>query len=223
MIPPLSGYAQRGAENYNARETQEGLLPKQSPDVTTLLRAWSRGDGTALERLTPLIYDELRRLARGHIRRERAGHSLPPTGLVNEAYLRLVDASDIDWQNRTHFLSVSSRIMRRVLIDAARRRAAQKRDVAAHRADGTAVDVDRIAAAGSDRAATLCALDDALEALARLDPRRAQVIELRFFGGLSVDETAGVLAVSPQTVMRDWKLARAWLMRELRHMGGNAR
>jgi RNA polymerase sigma factor (TIGR02999 family) len=189
----------------------------QSQDVTTLLRAWSRGDGTALERLTPLIYDELRRLARSHIRRERAGDSLAPTGLVNEAYLRLIDASAIEWQDRVHFLSVSSRIMRRVLIDAARRRSAQKRGAAA-RADG-AVDVEHIPAAGSDRAAALCALDDALEALARLDPRRAQVIELRFFGGLSVDETAELLAVSPQTVMRDWKLARAWLMRELRHAG----
>lgn len=195
----------------------------QSQDVTTLLRAWSRGDGTALERLTPLIYDELRRLARSHIRRERGGHSLPPTGLVNEAYLRLIDASDIEWQDRAHFLSVSSRIMRRVLIDAARRRTAQKRGAAERCADGPAVDFDRIAAAGSDRAATLCALDDALAALARLDPRRAQVIELRFFGGLSVDETAEVLAVSPQTVMRDWKLARAWLMRELRHAGETSR
>lgn len=195
------------------------MASAQSQDVTTLLRAWNRGDGTALERLTPLIYRELRRLARSHLRRERAGHSLPPTGLVNEAYLRLVDASDIEWQDRVHFLSVSSRMMRRVLIDAARRRAAQKRGAAAH---SPVVDVDRIAAAGSDRAAILCALDDALEALARLDPRRAQVIELRFFGGLSVDETADVLAVSPQTVMRDWKLARAWLMRELRHTGGSA-
>jgi RNA polymerase sigma factor (TIGR02999 family) len=189
------------------------LPAPQSQDVTTLLRAWSHGDGTALERLTPLVYDELRRLARSHIRRERAGHSLAPTALVNEAYLRLVDASDIEWQDRAHFLSVSSRIMRRVLVDAARKRTAHKRGDAARRADG---DVDRIPAAGSDRAAALCALDDALEALTQLDPRRAQVIELKFFGGLSVDETADVLGVSPQTVMRDWKLARAWLMRELR-------
>jgi RNA polymerase sigma factor (TIGR02999 family) len=203
---------------------REGLLPPPlSQDVTTLLRAWSHGDGTALERLTPLIYDELRRLARSHIRRERAGHSLAPTALVNEAYLRLVDASDIDWQDRAHFLSVSSRIMRRVLVDAARKRTAQKRGAAARRADGGDGDVDRIPAAGSDRAATLCALDDALAALTRLDPRRAQVIELRFFGGLSVEETAGVLTVSSQTVMRDWKLARAWLMRELRAGGARTR
>jgi RNA polymerase sigma-70 factor, ECF subfamily len=194
-------------------------LPRTpSHDVTSLLRAWNRGDGTALERLTPLLYDELRRLARSHIRRERAGHSLPPTGLVNEAYLRLIDAADIEWQDRAHFLSVSSRIMRRVLIDAARRRAAHKRGATA-RADGPAVDLDQIPSAGSDRAASLCALDDALEGLAQLDPRRAQVIELRFFGGLSVDDTADVLGVSAQTVMRDWKLARAWLMRELRQAG----
>jgi RNA polymerase sigma-70 factor (ECF subfamily) len=192
------------------------LPAPQSQDVTTLLRAWSHGDGTALERLTPLIYDELRRLARSHIRRERAGHSLAPTALVNEAYLRLVDASEIEWQDRVHFFSVSSRIMRRVLVDAARKRTAQKRGAGGLRADGSSVDVDRITTAGSDRAATLCALDDALEALTRLDPRRAQVIELRFFGGLSVDETADALGVSPQTVMRDWQLARAWLMRELR-------
>lgn len=197
----------------------EGFLP-QSQDVTALLRAWSGGDAAALERLTPLIYDELRRLARSHIRRERAGQSLPPTGLVNEAYLRLVDVSGIEWRDRTHFLSVSSRIMRRVLIDRARRRTAQKRGAGAD-ADHSIVDPDRLPAANSDRAAALCALDDALSALERLDPRRAQVIELRFFGDLSVDETADVLGVSPQTVMRDWKLARAWLIRELRQTGAS--
>jgi RNA polymerase sigma-70 factor, ECF subfamily len=197
----------------------EGFLA-QSQDVTALLRAWSGGDAAALERLTPLIYDELRRLARRHIRRERAGQSLPPTGLVNEAYLRLVEVSGIEWRDRTHFLSVSSRIMRRVLIDRARRRTAQKRGAGAA-ADHSIVDPDRLPAANSDRAAALCALDDALSALERLDPRRAQVIELRFFGDLNVDETADVLGVSPQTVMRDWKLARAWLIRELRQRGAS--
>jgi RNA polymerase sigma factor (TIGR02999 family) len=182
--------------------------------VTTLLRAWARGDETALERLTPLVYDELRRLARRHLRRERAGQTLQATALVNEAYMRLVDVSGIEWQDRAHFLSVSSRIMRRVLIDAARSRAAQKRAGGVERVPDS--ELDRVAAHGSDRAAELCALDDALESLARLDSRRAQVIELRFFGGLSVQETADVLKVSPQTVMRDWKLARAWLMSELR-------
>jgi RNA polymerase sigma factor (TIGR02999 family) len=160
------------------------------------------------------MYEELRRLARRHLRRERAGQTLQATALVNEAYMRLVNVSGIEWQDRTHFLSVSSRIMRRVLIDAARSRAAQKRAAGVERVPDSAL--DRVATRGSDRAAELCALDDALDALARLDARRAQVIELRFFGGLSVEETAEVLKISPQTVMRDWKLARAWLMRELR-------
>jgi RNA polymerase sigma factor (TIGR02999 family) len=184
------------------------------------LKAWGGGDAAALERLTPLIYAELRRLARSHIRRERAGHSLPPTGLVNEAYLRLVDVSGIEWQDRTHFLSVASRIMRRVLIDRARQRTAQKRGGGGH-ADHSIVDADRLPSPNSERSAALCALDDALSALERLDPRRAQVIELRFFGDLSVDETADVLGISPQTVMRDWKLARAWLIRELRQTGAS--
>jgi RNA polymerase sigma factor (TIGR02999 family) len=141
---------------------------------------------------------------------------LQATALVNEAYMRLVDVSGIEWQDRTHFLSVSSRIMRRVLIDAARSRAAQKRAAGVERASPSEIELDHLPARGSDRAAELCALDDALDALARMDARRARVIELRFFGGLSVEETADVLNVSPQTVMRDWKLARAWLMRELR-------
>jgi RNA polymerase sigma factor (TIGR02999 family) len=189
------------------------VQPRQV-EVTTLLKAWARGDETALERLTPLVYDELRRLARRHLRRERAGQTLQATALVNEAYMRLVDVSGIEWQDRAHFFSVSSRIMRRVLIDAARSRAAQKRAGGAERVPDS--ELDRVAARGSDRAAELCALDDALESLARLDSRRAQVIELRFFGGLTVEETADVLTISPQTVLRDWKLARAWLMRELR-------
>jgi RNA polymerase sigma factor (TIGR02999 family) len=189
--------------------------PHRTGELTALLKAWSRGDETALERLTPLVYEELRQLARRHIRQERAGQSLQQTALVNEAYLRLVEVSGIDWQDRTHFFSVSSRVMRRVLIDAARSRAAQKRGGGVQRA-GSEIELDQLPAQGSDRAAELCALDDALEALARMDPRRARVIELRYFGGLSVEETADVLNVSPQTVMRDWKLARAWLTRELR-------
>jgi len=192
------------------------VQPPPTGELTALLRAWGSGDQAALGRLTPLVYDELRRLARHHIRQERAGRTLQQTALVHEAYLRLVDASGIDWQDRNHFFSISSRIMRRVLIDAARSRAAQKRGGGAERAGHSAIEFDQLPAPGSDRAAELCALDDALEALARMDPRRAQVIELRFFGGLSVEETADVLNVSPQTVLRDWKLARAWLTRELR-------
>ena len=186
-------------------------------DLTGLLRAWSDGSAGALERLTPLVYDELRRLAHRYMRQERGGHTLQTTALVNEAYIRLVDARGIDWQDRTHFLSVCAQIMRRVLVDAARRRASAKRGgPLAHAERSSAIDLDQLAAPGSDRAAEVCALDDALKQLAKMDPRRAQVIELRFFGGLTVEETAAVLKISPQSVMRDWKLARAWLARELR-------
>lgn len=192
------------------------MVPTKSAEITTLLKAWSSGDQTSLDRLTPLIYDELRRLANHYMRHERAGHTLQATALANEAYLRLVDVKGVDWQDRVHFLAVASRVMRRILIDAARTRASAKRGGAMARVDhATPVDFDQLPAAGSDRGAELCALDDALDSLSRLDPRRAQVIELRFFGGLSVEETAEVLEVSPQTVMRDWRLARAWLAREL--------
>ena len=151
------------------------------------------------------------------MRQERAGHTLQATALANEAYLRLVDVKGVDWQDRVHFLAVASRIMRRVLIDAARTRAAAKRGGDLERADHSKpIDFDQLPASESDRAEELCALDDALNTLSQMDARRAQVIELRFFGGLTVGETAEVLHVSPQTVMRDWKLARAWLARELR-------
>jgi RNA polymerase sigma factor (TIGR02999 family) len=188
-----------------------------SAEITSLLKAWGRGDAAALDRLTSLLYDELRRLARGYMRREHPGHTLQTTALVNEAYLRLVDAKGVDWQDRVHFLAVAARIMRRILTDAARTRASAKRGGRMARVDhSSAIDFDRLPQAGSDRAAELCALDDALNDLSQMDPRRAQVIELRFFGGLTVDETAEVLKISPQTVMRDWKLARSWLARELR-------
>jgi RNA polymerase sigma factor (TIGR02999 family) len=190
----------------------------KSSEITTLLKAWSRGEAAALDRLTPLIYDELRQLARRYMRYERSGHTLQATALTNEAYLRLVEGKNVDWQDRAHFLAVSAQIMRRILIDAARTRASVKRGGAMERVDhSTAVDFDRLPAASSDRAAELCALDDALNTLSQVDPRRAQVIELRFFGGLTVEETAEVLNISPQSVMRDWRLARAWLARELRH------
>jgi RNA polymerase sigma factor (TIGR02999 family) len=151
------------------------------------------------------------------MRHERAGHTLQGTALVNEAYLRLVDIAGVEWQDRAHFFAVSAQIMRRILVDAARARLTGKRGGEAERVEhSTAVDFDRMPSRDTDRAAQLCALDDALTALAQLDPRRAQVIELRFFGGLTVEETAEILKISPQSVMRDWKLARAWLMRELR-------
>ena len=190
--------------------------PANPAEITGLLQAWARGDSTALDRLAPLVYGELRRLARGYMRREHAGHTLQATALVNEAFVRLVDARHVDWQDRTHFFAISARIMRRILVDAARARASIKRGGHVERVDhSTAVNLDSLPATNSDPGAELCALDDALNTLARMDPRRAQVIELRFFGGLTVEETGQVLKISPQSVMRDWKLARAWLAREL--------
>lgn len=187
-----------------------------SAEITGLLRAWSDGDAGAFDRLTAVLHDELRDLAHRYMRRERAGHTLQTTALVNEAYLRLLDVKGIDWHDRAHFLAVSAQVMRRILVDAARKRGSAKRGgKLVHVDHSTAIDFERVPATGSDRAAEVCALDDALNALAQMDPRRAQVIELRFFGGLSVEETADVLKVSPQTVMRDWRIARAWLAREL--------
>jgi RNA polymerase sigma factor (TIGR02999 family) len=190
--------------------------PGESAKITCLLKAWGSGDSEALDRLTPLIYEQLHRMARTYMRNERPGHTLQATALVNEAFLRLVDTRDLDWTDRTHFFAVCARVMRRILVDAARSRAAIKRGGQADRAEHTtANDLDRLPAPGTEMSAQVCALDEALNALARIDPRRAQVIELRFFGGLTVDETGQVLQISPQTVMRDWKLARVWLAREL--------
>jgi RNA polymerase sigma factor (TIGR02999 family) len=178
--------------------------------VTRLLLTWRAGDETALARLTPLVHQELQRIARGCIRRERPGDSFQATALVHEAYLRLVDTQHMNWQNRAHFLAMAARLMRRILVDLARARQSQKRG-------GGAVQVSFNSALHTpDKAQDLVALDQALQALAELDERRSRIVELRFFGGLSVEETAAVLTVSPETVMRDWKLARAWLRRELR-------
>jgi RNA polymerase sigma factor (TIGR02999 family) len=194
------------------------MVPTKSAEITSLLRAWSQGDATALDRLTPLLYDELRRLAHHYMRHERAGHTLQTTALVNEAYLRLVEVKNVAWQDRVHFLAIAARVMRRILVDAARTRASVKRGGRLERVDhSNPIDFDQLPAADTDRAAELCALDDALNGLSQMDARRAQVVELRFFGGLTVEETAEVLKVSPQTVMRDWNLARAWLARELQH------
>jgi RNA polymerase sigma factor (TIGR02999 family) len=189
------------------------MAAEDAREITQLLNAWSQGDESALERLTPLVYARLRRLAWHYLRRERAGLTLQETALVHELYLRLVDASGIEWQDRAHFYAVASQVMRRILVDAARTRGAAKRGGQAERVDPSTLDLDAIAA--DARATEVCALDDALTTLAALDPRRAKVIELRFFGGLTVEETADVLDVSPQTVMRDWKTAKAWLAREL--------
>jgi RNA polymerase sigma factor (TIGR02999 family) len=187
-----------------------------STDITGLLKAWGRGDEGALDRLMPVVYAQLRAQARRYMRHERSGLTLQSTALVHEVYLRLTKAQDVDWHDRVHFFALSAQMMRRILVDAARARAAAKRGGgAAPAGHSSVIDLDRMPA-GPDAASSLCALDDALDSLARLDPRRAKVIELRFFGGLSVEETAEMLQISPQSVMRDWRLARAWLARELR-------
>ena len=188
-----------------------------SADISRLLIAWGAGDQTALERLTPLIYDELRRMARRHMRNERPGNTLQTTALVHEAYLRLVDAKSAERKDRAQFFALSSQIMRRILVDAARARASAKRGGGVeHVGHSEAVNLDEIVESSPQRSAQWLALDEALNDLAAVDPRKAHVIELRFFGGLSVEETAEVLKISPQSVMRDWRLARAWLTRELR-------
>ena len=178
--------------------------------ITRLLTAWRQGAPDALEALVPLVYEELRRIARRHVGRERSANTLQPTALVNEAYLRLADARQIEWRDRLHFFNVASRIMRRVLVDAARARRADKRG-----GDGPQVEFDEANIAAIDRGVALLALDDALEALAAADPRKCRVVELRVFGGLTVDETAAVLEISADTVTRDWKFATSWLKREL--------
>src|ERR1700686_4480517 len=178
-------------------------------DISKLLRAWSDGDQKALERLTPIVYHELHCLARRYMKRERPGHSLQTTALVNEAYMRLVDYKRMEWQNRAHFFAVSAQVMRRILVEHARRHNLKRGGGVEH------VSLDEAALVGGNRAADLIALDDAMNTLAQLDPRKAQVVEMRFFGGLNVDETADVLQVSPATVMRDWISAKAWLYREL--------
>jgi RNA polymerase sigma factor (TIGR02999 family) len=193
------------------------VAPTDSGDITRLLKAWSRGDESALDQLAPLVYAQLRAQARRYMRQERSGLTLQSTALVHEVYLRLVNTHDVDWHDRAHFFALSAQMMRRVLVDAARARAAVKRGGGTlQERHSSPVDLDQISTAVSDAALSMCALNDALESLTRIDPRRAKVIELRFFGGLSVEETADVLQVSPQTVMRDWRLARAWLARELR-------
>ncbi len=186
-------------------------------DITVLLKAWGNGDSDALEQLMPLVYTQLRAQARRYVRNERAGATLQGTALVHKLYVRLASGQDVACTDRAHFFALSAQIMRRILVDAARARTASKRGGAAPRPEhASAIDLDQIPAAHSQAAVMLCALDDALESLAQLDPRRAKVIELRFFVGLSVDETADLLHVSPQTVMRDWRLAKVWLASQLR-------
>ncbi len=181
-----------------------------SNEVTQLLLAWSDGEEAALNKLIPLVHRELHRLAHRYMSQERPDHTLQTTALVNEAYLRLVDSSRVRWQNRTHFFAISAQLMRRILVDFALSRRYLKRGGAARR-----VSLDEALVVSQERGADLVALDDAISALAQVDPRKGRVVELRYFGGLSVEETADVLKISPDTVLRDWRLAKVWLLREL--------
>jgi RNA polymerase sigma factor (TIGR02999 family) len=187
-----------------------------SQEITILLKAWGSGQSSALERLIPLVYRELKRIARQHTRRSDSG-MIQATALVHEAYLRLVDVTSVDWQDRAHFYAMSARVMRGILVDAARARQSQKRGGLLQRINpGAGFDDYRIPDPRSLRAAEILAIDDALDHLAKVSPRQMQVVEMRFFGGLSVEETAEILRISTQSVKRDWTLAKAWLRRELR-------
>jgi len=186
-------------------------MDSQSAGVTQLLKAWSAGDRGALQELTPKVYVELRRTAAVYMRNEKSGNTLQATALVHEVFLRLVDVESVTWRDRAHFFAVAANMMRRILVDRARAKSMAKRGGAALRLNLD--DAPEIAAGCKGR--EIVAIDDALDGLTKIDPRKAKVIELRFFGGLSVEETAEVLAVSPQSVMRDWKMARAWLLAEL--------
>ena len=185
-------------------------MTPSSESITQLLTEWRDGDKTALDRLIPLVYEELRRLAHHYLRRERPGYTLQTTALVNEAYLKLVDHKGMRWQNRSHFYAVAAQAMRRILIDQARSRDAAKRGGGAN-----VVSLDEAAILAQTQAAQLLALDDALNQLALIDKRKSRIVELRYFGGLSVEETAEVIGVSPVTVMREWSSAKAWLLRAM--------
>ncbi len=180
-------------------------------DITGLLEAWSNGDPSALDKLAPLIGDDLHRIAKRHLDRERSGHSLQATALVNEAYVRLVGTRNVHWKDRAHFFAFSAQLIRHILVDAARARRSRKRG-----GDIVKVSLDEALVVSDGRSADLVALDDALTALSAVDPRKAKMVELRFFGGLSVKETAEVLNVAPDTILNDWKLSKAWLLCELR-------
>jgi RNA polymerase sigma-70 factor (ECF subfamily) len=181
-------------------------------NATALLLAWRDGDATAFDRLVPLVHDELRRLARAYMAKERAGHTLQPTALVNEAYLRLINVHQIQWQNRAHFLAMAARTMRRILVDSARARGNEKRGGGVEK-----VPLDELALGQTASEMDVLRVDEALQALAAIYPRQHDVVELRFFGGLTIEETAEVLGISPDTVKRDWRFAKLWLVRELSH------
>jgi RNA polymerase sigma-70 factor, ECF subfamily len=187
-----------------------------SPDLTGLLLEWNEGNDAALEKLTPLVYSELRRIAQACMAGERPGHTLQASALVNEAFVKLIDARRVQWKNRAHFFAMSAKLMRRILVDFARRKRYQKRD------GGIQVTLDENVSPSTDRTRDLVELDNALTALAALNPRVSQVVELRYFGGLTETETAEALQVSPDTVLRDWKFAKVWLHRELTNTKGNS-
>jgi RNA polymerase sigma factor (TIGR02999 family) len=207
-----------GAESGTARRRYNRRIPDPVEDITALLVAWGRGDDAALQQLMPLVHHELHEIARRCMKGERPGHTLQPTALVNEAFVRLVDVRRVSWKNRTHFLAMSARLMRRVLVDFARSRHYQKRGGGAMQ-----VSLDEAHGISTQRGQDLVALDEALSALSAIDERKARVIEMRFFGGLTAEETADVLDVSRETVLRDWRLARAWLMQELLKSGSRPR
>jgi len=183
----------------------------RAPDLTLLLKRWRQGDRDALERLMPLVYEELRRIARHYLRSERQGHTLESTALVHEAFLRLIDQRNVQWQNRAHFFGIASQMMRRILVDHARKRHAAKRDAALMRLSVSGRLVPAV-----EREPDLLALDEAIKALAALDLDQSRIVELRYFGGLTIEETAEVMGVSPATVKREWATARLWLKREIR-------
>jgi len=189
--------------------------PRQH-EITELLAEWREGNQSALDELYPLVYNELHRLARRYMSRERKGHTLQTTALINEAYVRLIDQKNVHWANRSHFFAISAQIMRRILIDHARRHAYAKRGGGAKQ-----VSLEDVATVASDQSRELLRLDEALKSLAELDPRRSQVVELRYFGGLNNEEIAGVLQISENTVTRDWNMARAWLYQQLTGSGAN--
>jgi RNA polymerase sigma-70 factor, ECF subfamily len=187
------------------------MIRPSSPDVTKLLLAWRQGKQEALNELIPVIYEELRRQAHHYLQREQKGHSLQTTALINETYLRLLDCNKVSWENRAHFFAVTAQMMRRILVDYARSRRSQKRG-----GDTEKITLDQKLTFSIPHNSDLVALDDALNELALIDERRSRVVELRFFGGLSIEETAEVLGVCPDTVVRDWRLAKVWLAREVK-------
>ena len=193
------------------------MEPPSPSEVTQLLKDWSSGDHEALDRLIPIVYAELRAIAARYLRRERRDHTLQPTALVNEAYLRLIDQKQVQWQNRAHFIGVAAQMMRRILVDHAKSHNRAKRGGGAQR-----VSLDEVMAVSDERATELLELDSALTALATFDDRKSRVVEMRYFGGLTVEETAEVLKVSEMTVAREWKLAKAWLYTHIEDNGEHA-